>query len=136
MMTKEEDAEHRLAVLTNWGLFTPFAVAVGASGFAADSYWVCLAAYALIAAAFTAHIVLNWIWRTGFRPGEAAAAIGLYGVAVLLFLAGWLLDPTFSEADIYAGLTGLVLAVVGFLAYLITRYGLGGSFSMFHIRHV
>lgn len=135
MTEPEEDAEHRLAVLANWGLFSPFALATGTSGFSADSYLLCLSAYALVALAFVAHIVINWVWKTGFRPGETAAAIGLYGVAVLVFMASWLLDATFSDTDVYAGLTGLVLAIVGFLAYLITRYGLRGSFSMFHIRH-
>jgi hypothetical protein len=135
MPTAEEDAEHRLAVLTTWGLFGPFALAVGASGFAADRYLVCLGAYGLLAAAFVAHVIVNWVYGRGFRNGEVAAAIGIYGVAVLVFMASWLLDPAFSTADVYAGLTGLVLAIGGFLGYLITRYGLRGSFSMFHIRH-
>jgi hypothetical protein len=134
MARAEEDAEHRLAVLTTWGFFGGFAVAMVATGFSADSVAAAAAGYALIAAGFVAHLIVNWVYKAGFRNGEITAAFGLFGVAVAVFMASWLFNPDFSRADVYSGLLGLSTVVVGFLAYLTTRYGLRGSFSMFHIQ--
>jgi hypothetical protein len=134
MTRVEEDAEHRLAVLTGWMFFGGLAVAMIASGFSADSVPAAAAGYALMAAGFVAHLVVNWVYRAGFRNGEIAAAFGLFGTAVAVFMASWLFNPEFSRADVASGLLGLATVVLGFLAYLTTRYGLRGSFSMFHIQ--
>lgn len=134
MASAVDDAEHRLAVLTNWGFWGSFAIATVASGFATDNVLVSLAGYAMLAAGFVSHVIVNWVWHASFRNGEIAAAFGLFGVAVVTFLASWLLEPGFSRADVYSGLLGLVLVLAGFLAYLTTRFGLRGSFSMFHIQ--
>jgi hypothetical protein len=134
MLRPEEDAEHRLAVLTNWGFWGGFAIALVASGFAADSVVVSLAGYGLLVAGFVSHVIVNWVYGTGFRNGEVTAAFGLFGVAVVTFLLSWLLNPLFSRADVVSGLAGLAIVVFGFIVYLTTRFGLRGSFSMFHIQ--
>jgi hypothetical protein len=130
-----EDHEHRLAVLTSWSLWGSFGTASVISAFAWDSYLVALCGYALLITGFVSHIIINWVYRTSFRNGEIVTGISLFGVCVLMFLASWLFDPDFTRVDVYSGLTGLAVTVAAFLAYLTTRYGLTGSFSMFHMRH-
>ncbi|KAB2874821.1 MAG: hypothetical protein F9K43_03720 [Bauldia sp.] len=134
MMTTnaDNDAEHRLAVLTNWGLFGPFSLAFMASGFRADQFLIASAGYALLVAGFVSHLIINRIYRSEFRLGEIATAVTLFGVAILSFMASWAFAPGFSETDVLIGIVGLVVVIACFFAYLATRHGISGAFSMFH----
>ena len=133
-MTKaDNDAEHRLAVLTSWALFGAFGIAIVASGFRQDQFLLSSAGYAVLIAGFIAHIIINRIYLSDFRVGEIATAITLFGVATLAFMGNWALAPDFSEADVESGLLGLVLVVVCFIVFIAIRHGFRGAFSMFHI---
>lgn len=132
MTEADEDAEHRLAVLTSWALFGPLSLGVVATAFRGDSVVAAAAGYALLVAGFIAHLVINRIYAGDFRPGEIATAVCLFGVAILAFLASWAFDPAFSRRDIEIGIIGLALISAGFVIYLTTRHGLSGAFSMFH----
>lgn len=132
MTDADSDAEHRLAVLTSWGLFGSLSLGTVATAFRADSVVVAIAGYAILVAGFVAHLVINRIYRRDFRSGEIATAFTLFGVAVLAFLASWAFDPAFTATDVEIGLVGLTVVIAGFLVYVITRYGLTGAFSMFH----
>lgn len=133
MTDTEYDAEHRLAVLTSWGLFGSFSLGVVLTGFRADQIAIIGAGYLLLAAGFISHLVINRIYAMPFRAGEIATAISLFGVAALSLIANWAFDPGFSETDVQGGILGLAVVLFGFITYLATRFGLRGAFSMYHI---
>jgi hypothetical protein len=135
MTDVESDAEHRLAVLTSWGLFGAFGIGVVLTGFKVDEILITATGYAMIVAGFISHLIINRIYRMHFRAGEIAAAITLFGVSSLAFMAHWGFTADFSETDMWGGLLGLVVVLLTFLIYLATRFGLKGAFSMFHIPH-
>jgi hypothetical protein len=132
MSEAEDDAEHRLAVLTNWALFAPLSLGTVATAFRADSVVMAGAGYAMLVAGAISHLVINRIYRRDFRPGEVATAISLFGVAVLAFLAAWIFPPGLTPIGVAIGLGGLAVVVVGFVVYLVARHGMTGAFSMFH----
>ncbi len=132
MTEADNDAEHRLAVLTSWGLFGPLSLGMVATAFRADSLAVAAGGYGILLAGAISHIVINRIYRRDFRPGEVVAAISLFGVAVIAFLAAWVLPPGLTPGGVVIGLAGLGLVVAGFVIYLVTRHGLTSAFSMFH----
>ncbi len=83
-----------------------------------------------------AHVIVNWVYGTGFRSGEITAAFGMFGVAVVTFLLSWLLKPPVS-----AGLTSSpywpgwqIVVFFGFIVYLTTRFGLAGRSPCSHIQ--
>lgn len=133
MTDADRDAEHRLAVLTAWGLFGGFSLAVALTGFRADDLLVIGTGYLLLVAGFVAHLVINRIYHVDFRPGEVVAAITLFGIAALAFMVNWAFEPGFSRTDVIGGILGLAVAAGCFITYLATRYGLKGAFSMFHM---
>lgn len=133
-MAGEANVESRIAVLTNWGFLGAFGVGFVLSGFRSNSYLLGLLGFALLAAAFVAHLIINRIYTIEFAEGEIAAAFAIFGLALLGFVASWLFTPNFDRTQVELGLTGSALAVVGCFAYLVTRHGLKGSFSMFHIK--
>jgi hypothetical protein len=131
-MSTDKDMENRLAVLTNWGLWGSFGIGFVLSGFRSHAYPVGLFGFGLLAAGFVCHLIINRIYGVDFREGEIATAFGLSGIAILGFVASWIFDPAFTRADVMLGLTGCIAAVAGVFAYVATRFGLRGSFSMFH----
>ncbi len=131
-MRADQDMENRLAVLTSWGLLGPFGIGFVLSGFRSGIYAVGLFGFGLLVIGFVSHLIINRIYGVDFRNGEIASAFGLFGVATLGFVATWVFDPAFGRNAVLLGLTGCSLAVAGVFAYVATRYGLRGSFSMFH----
>lgn len=131
-MATDAGFDHRVAVLTNWGFWGSFGVAVLVSGFSEDAYLLGLAGLALFAAGFVGHVIINHVWRTGFRDGEVATAMIAFGIAVLGFVLTWIAEPGMSRPRVYLALTGVALAVGGLFIYLASRFGLRGAFSMFH----
>ena len=58
----------RLAVMTNWALFGSFGLCFTLTGFSAADLLAGLFGFALLAAAFGAHIVINrWLMRSEER---------------------------------------------------------------------
>lgn len=133
MRKTDEDAEHRLAVLTSWGLFGSFSLAIVATGFRSDLIAVAAAGYLVFVAGFVSHLVINRIYGLDFRRGEVASAVILFGVAAAGFMAYWAADPDFTQTDVLIGILGIGLIAAGFVVYLATRFGMKGAFSMFHI---
>jgi hypothetical protein len=133
MTDADADSEHRLAVLTSWAMFGSFSLGTAISGFRADQVLIICAGYLLLVAGFVSHIVINRIYLTDFRAGEIATAIAAFGVAVLSFMVNWAFDPGFSQTAVLGGILGVVVVIGCFVAYLATRYGMKGAFSMFHI---
>ncbi|HWA45082.1 MAG TPA: hypothetical protein VHA10_17815 [Hypericibacter adhaerens] len=126
--------ERRLAVIANWGLFGTFGLGLILSGVNGGTIALGLLGFALILVGFIAQVIINQVYGRGFTPGEVALGFIGFGIAVLGFVASWIFDPTFGTTDIVVGLSGFAAIIVAFLVYLVTRYGLKGSFSMFHHR--
>jgi hypothetical protein len=132
-MSKPAMIERDLLVFSIWAVLGFGGLAFLLEGFARDSYLISLAGIVAIVCGFVAHIIVNAIFRCGFRPGEAALGIGAFGVIALVFIVGWAAGDL-SRIDYLSGLTLFAVLAFGFLAYLSTRYGLKGAFSRFHVR--
>jgi hypothetical protein len=91
-----------------------------------------LLGFGLIIVGFIAQVIINHLYGGGFRPSEVALGLAAFGIAVLGFIFAWLFDPAFDRLDIVVGLSGFAALIATFLIYLIAKYGLKGSFSMFH----
>lgn len=126
-------SERDLLVFAIWAVLGFAGLCFLLEGFSRDAYLVSLAGIAAIVAGFAAHIVINAIFATGFRPGEAALGIGTFGVIALAFIGGWAMGGL-SMSDYWSGLTLFAVLALGMPIYLSTRYGLRGAFSRFHIR--
>lgn len=128
-----QNTERDLLVFSIWAVLGFAGLAFLLEGFTRDSYFVCLLGTALIVAAFVAHIIVNFLFQQGFRPGETVLGIGAFGVLTFTFIAG-VLSGSMSMVDYYSGLTLFSILIVGFIAYLSTRHGLRGAFSRFHVK--
>ncbi|MGH6940931.1 MULTISPECIES: hypothetical protein [Hypericibacter] len=124
--------ERRLAVIANWGLFGAFGLGLIQSGIGSGAVVVGLVGFALILVGFVSQVIINRFYGGGFTAGEVALGFIAFGIAVLGFVASWIFDPTFGTTDIVIGLSGFAAIIIAFIAYLVTKYGLKGSFSMFH----
>jgi hypothetical protein len=124
--------ERRLAVIANWGLFGAFGLGLIQSGIGSGAVVVGLVGFALILVGFVSQVIINRFYGGSFTAGEVALGFIAFGIAVLGFVASWIFDPTFGTTDIVIGLSGFAAIIIAFIAYLVTKYGLKGSFSMFH----
>ncbi len=124
--------ERRLAVIANWGLFGAFGLGLIQSGIGSGAVVVGLVGFALILVGFVSQVIINRFYGDGFTTGEVALGFIAFGIAVLGFVASWIFDPTFGTTDIVIGLSGFAAIIIAFIVYLVTKYGLKGSFSMFH----
>lgn len=132
MSDRAPNVDRSILVFTIWGGPGFLGLGVFVEGMARDVWAVSAAGVAVIVAAFGAHVVVNAIHRTGFTRGETALGIGVYGALGLVFIASALAGGM-TRADYHAGLTLFGALAVGLLAYLVTRHGLRGAFSRFHL---
>lgn len=133
MPARAANIDRGILVFSIWMSLGALGLAVVLEGFARDDWTVSLLGVGTVAAAFVAHIVVNTVFRTGFTRGETALGIGAYGLLGLVFILG-ALGGQLSLADYYSGLILFGVVAVGFVTYLVTRHGLRGAFSQFHIR--
>lgn len=125
--------ERSILIFAIWAVLGFLGLGIFLEGMKSDSWLLSAAGVVAIVSAFVAHVIVNSIFDTGFSPGEAALGIGAYGLLGLVFVAaaaGGFLTMT----NYYSGLTLFGVLATGFLAYLLTRHGLRGAFSRFHIK--
>jgi hypothetical protein len=125
--------ERSIMVFTSWAVLGFFGLGLFLEGLERDSWPLSAAGVGVIVAAFAVHIIINGIFATGFSPGETVLGIGAYGLLGLVFVIGTV-SGDMTMSDYYAGLTLFGVLAAGFLAYLLTRNGLRGAFSRFHIK--
>ena len=133
-MADRMTTESRFAVLTSWALWAPFGTGFVLSGFRAEDLTLGLFGFALLAAGAVSHLVVNRVYGVDFSDGQIAAAAGLFVVSLLGFLGSWVSSPHFGQTDVLLGLIGSTIVVAGAFVYVAARYGLRGSFSMFHMK--
>lgn len=132
-MLSDPNIDRGILVFSIWGVFGALGLGFVLEGFARAAYPVSLAGIGLVVVSFVAHIVVNAVFGQGFTSGETALGIGTLGVLALVFVVAWA-EGGMPEENFYAGLTFFGVLVAGFIAYLVTRYGLRGAFSRFHVK--
>ncbi|MBP1875516.1 hypothetical protein LPJGGPFB_01612 [Ensifer adhaerens] len=125
--------ERSILIFAVWAVLGFLGLGIFLEGLKQDSWLLSAAGVAVIVLAFVAHIIVNGVFDTGFTPGETALGIGAYGVLGLVFVAG-AVGGSLTMTNYYSGLTLFGVLAAGFLAYLLTRHGLRGAFSRFHIK--
>lgn len=123
--------ERSVLVFSTWTALGVLSLALFLEGLEANQYGTALAGILLLIAAFVAHMVINALYRTGYTAGETALGLATFGVVALLVVIGFA-TGRLDERDFLACLSLVALLVVGFLSYLVTRYGLRGAYSTFH----
>lgn len=124
--------ERRLAVMTHWSLFGTFGMGFLLSGFSASHWGFGLLGYGLIIAGFVGHVIINYVYDTGFMAGEVALGLVLFGLSALAFISNVLLVPHFSPVNLALGLSGFAAMALSLALYLLIQYGTGGTWNMVH----
>jgi hypothetical protein len=131
-MATVRETERRLAVITNWGFVGSFGLCLIMSGFNDSQLALGLVGFAVLIAGFVSHLIIGNLFGAIFNGGEVIVGFILFGIGLLAFTATWILDPRFDSADVTIGLAGFAGIIACFIVYVVTRFGLKGSFSMFH----
>lgn len=131
-MATVRETERRLAVITSWGLAGSFGLCCIMSGFNQSELALGLLGFALLIAGFVAHLIIGNIFGAIFDTGEIIVGFILFGVGLIAFATTWIYDSRFDSVDVAMGLAGFAAIIACFFVYLVTRFGLKGSFSMFH----
>ena len=85
-----------------------------------------------IIAGFVVHIIINHISSTGFTMGEVALGLALFAFGAVTFILSWIIGAM-SLVAFQIGLLQLAILVIGFLAYVATRYGVAVAFRKFDV---
>ncbi len=132
-MADQYKIERNILVFSIWAVLGFLGLGLILEGLAQDHYLIALTGIISIVAAFVGHIIVNAVFDQGLQPGEVALGLGVFGLMVLFFIVGWL-TTDLSMSDYYTGITLFAVLVVGFIAYLSTRYGMRSAFSRFHVK--
>lgn len=132
-MSHDQNIDRSILVFSIWGVFGFLGLGFLLEGFSRGAYLVSLIGTILILATFVGHVVVNVVFEEGFSSGETALGIGASGLLSLVFVIGWA-EGGMLPANFYAGLTFFGALTVALITYLVTRYGLRGAFSHFHLR--
>ncbi|MEQ1941558.1 hypothetical protein ABMA32_03955 [Mesorhizobium sp. VNQ89] len=103
-------------------------------GLSSGGAWWIFSGFAVIIAAFVAHIIANAVLGKGFTTGERALGIVAFAASVLALLLAVLVGPPGLGARIFlpVGL-GLISLVVAVVAYLVIAFGARGAFEQFDV---
>ncbi len=130
-MVENTHSERRLAVITSWGFFGGFAFCFVMSGFSGGHLAAGLIGFSLFIAGFTAHVIINGIFRTDFTAGESVLGFVVFAVAAASFIGSWMFDPNFAAINLAIGLAGFGAIFACFLFYMFAKYGVRGTFTKF-----
>ena len=135
-MTADDDMDgldrHALA-LTMWLPAGAIATTLYHFGVGQGGWPFIIAAFAVIAAAFAGHVVVNVVSRSGFTVRERALALVLYGVALIAFGFATLLSPDFAKRAFLATSAGFVALAAAFVLYMLIRSGVRPAFETFDV---
>lgn len=133
-MTSVRATEKRLAVATSWALFAPFGLCFVLSGFALPRWEEILGGFALFVAGFISHVIINAVFQTGFTQGEVITGFVAFGVGLSCFIVSTLAGIGLSRPEIGSGIAGFAALILCFIVYMVTKFGLKGAFSQFHLK--
>ena len=124
--------EREVVVITNWTVFGFLGLAFFLEGTARDSLLIGLCGTAAIASGFICHLIANYAFEQTFKKGEVALGLGVFAIVTSGFIVSWLIGGL-SNTAFYIGLVTLPIVAIGFLSFLVTRYGVGGAFREFDV---
>lgn len=124
--------EREIVVISSWTVFGLLGLAFFLEGAARDSLLIGLLGTAAIAGGFICHLIANYAFEQTFKKGEVALGLGVFAFVTSGFIIAWLVGGL-STTSFYTGLVTLPVIAVGFLSFLVTRYGVGGAFRKFDV---
>lgn len=134
MSTRELEALDRHAlVMAIWLPFVMVAATAFHYGFGPGGWRFVVGGFAVLMAAFGAHVLVNVKLGTRFTAGELALGLVVYCTSVLAFGFATLLSPGFRSEfalPVSLGLLGTAAAVI---VTMILWLGLRGAFNSFDV---
>lgn len=131
-MERNNIIERGIFVFCNWLVFGLICIGFTLEGGARGDFLVGLIGIAGIVGGFVCHVIINKAFSSTFTVGEVTLGLGLFALGSLAFILSWITGQL-SYAAFLNGLTLLAVMVLGFLAYVTTRHGLGGAFKKFDV---
>lgn len=131
-MEPDKIIDRAIFVFCNWLVFGLIGLGFTLEGGARADFLVGLIGIAGVVAGFAGHMVINQIYSTSFTLGEVTLGLVLFALGSVVFI----LLSAFGELSSVAfqiGLTLFAILVVGFFAYVATRYGVSGAFKKFDV---
>ena len=131
-MEQHSRAERGALVFCNWLVFGLVGIGFLFEGGARDHFTLGAIGVAAIMVGFVGHIIINHVSNTSFSTGETALGLGLFALGSVLFVIAWI-SRSLTNQDFQIGLLLFASLLVGFLAYIMTRYGVAGAFRTFDV---
>ncbi len=135
-MTQDEDMErvdrHALA-LTIWLAAGVVASTLYHYGVRAGGWPFIVAAFAVIAAAFAGHVIVNVVFRSEFSVRERALGLVCYAVLLIIFGLATLVSSDFANRAFLPTSAGLVALLAVIVFSMVVKSGVRSSFEAFDI---
>lgn len=129
-MRDDARQQRHLLVTTGWAAFGSFGLAFAVAGFANADLGSGLLGFALIVAAYVAHIIVNHVFGASFSAGEVALGFVAFVVSASSFALSWVLTPGFAPANVAIGLAGFAALLAVFVFYMVAVHGVRGSIAL------
>ena len=131
-MERDKNIERSIFVFCNWLVFGLIGIGFMLEGGVRGDFLIGLIGVAGVAGGFVGHMIINKGFSSNFSVGEVAIGLALFAGGSIAFIVTWLTGQL-SQEGFFIGLAMLAVLVVGFFAYVTTRYGLGGAFKKFDV---
>lgn len=103
-------------------------------GLSSGGHWWIFTGFAVIVAAFIAHVIVNAVLEAGFTAGERALGIVAFAASLLSLLLAVFVGPSDLGARIFLPVAlGLMSLVITVVAYLVIAYGARAAFERFDV---
>jgi hypothetical protein len=132
-LSKIEALDRHALVMALWLALGFVAVAVLDYGFGAGGWPAIAAAFGVVLATFAGHVIINAVYDTAFTRRELALGLVLYAAALVASALAALLIPEFAARNFLPLSLGFVAIAAAVILYMITHFGLRGSFEAFDV---
>ncbi len=130
--TRQALDRHAL-VMTAWLTAGLIAAALFHYGLGGGGAPFLLAAFAMILAAFAAHVVVNRLYATTFSARELALGLVVFAAALVGFGLAMLVRPSFAATAFLPVSAGFIALLASVLFYMAATTGLRGAFDAFDV---
>ena len=120
-------------VMAIWMALGLVAASLFSYGFGSGGLPFVLSAFAVLAAAFVGHVIVNAVYETGFTTRERALALAVYLAAVLAFGLASIVLPDFAARNFLPLSLGFMVILAGMVFYMVTHFGLRRTFRAFDV---
>jgi len=128
----DKKTDRAVFVFCNWLVFGLIGLGFTLEGGTRGDFIIGLIGIAGVIAGFVGHMVINHVYSTSFTLGEVALGLVLFALGSVVFILLWMIGGL-SMAAFQIGLLLLAVLIVGFFAYVATRYGVSGAFKKFDV---